>query len=341
MTGTTIGPAANGQTARGKAASGGRLLAIGAGLVLVVLAATACSDGDAGSPAPPPAGPGGLAILAGEPGRASLTVLDEDGSERDVELPDPDAAWLSVSAGGRFLVSFGDGRLMRSSVHGRGDGPTWAEVRGAEPTRPVPTKLSFAVWALDGGRLVALDADFTSGGTFNVVVIDPATRGGLVLPIERPPAAAPPAWLDESRVAVPTLEGPDRIPGFSVLDTATGDVSPTRLEGVGFAATAARGSAVALREGDRIVVQDAPAAVLQADRTAPPSTEVPLGDRADGSAPGVFALDPPGNRLAIVWLAADGTAAEIRIHDRAAGWRQTARVPIPKSGTRAVVGWVP
>jgi len=55
---------------------------------------------------------------------------------------------------------------------------------------------------------------------------------------------------------------------------------------------------------------------------------------------GGLALSPDSDRLAVVLTSLEGEALAISLHDRASGWSEPLRMPLPLGADRAVVAWL-
>ncbi len=288
----------------------------------------------------PAAQPGahGLVALVGAPGRAQLDLLAEPAgpagawSVSELALPTADAAWLSVSRDGRLAVTLGTGTLAVSGPLQVERDPVWQTVTPRSVDgEPDVGPLTFATWSPDGTRLAALAAGGTHGPY--LVVVEAAGGDALVLPVRGPAAPGPPAWLDQSRVAVLVLEASGQAAAIA-LDVTDGSSTP--LAGAPTDVTvSADGSAIAMVVSGSL--RAGPAAAFITSGALPRVIE-PAGDGSYGA----LALSADGARLAYVRLDGAGRAASIGLRRwDGARWRGEDDLPVPGDAQGAVVGWLP
>jgi hypothetical protein len=298
--------------------------------LLVTFAAVACGE-DRGTPSATRNITDGLAVLAGEPGAATLTIHGTTGAGRDVPLADPATGWISVAPSRRIVATLDDG-TVRVSDELRDDRPLrWRTSPGPDVELPAEP-LYFATWSPDGSRIAAIASDFRPGSQVTVVLIDAVGDASLLLPVPLRPIVAPPAWLGDDIVLLETEEG------FARIDTGTGDVrtGPPGDLGAGISASvAADGSVIALADpqGGAVEVRDV-RTWLTGDRSGPMARL-----EAEGEVGGL-ALDRRGSRLAVVWQQLDGPGTVV-LYARADGWREAARIELKGESARAVVDWLP
>lgn len=296
---------------------------------LATSAACGADDDDASGPPELPVA-AGLVILSGDPGAARLSVHDQSGAGREMDLPDPATAWVSAGRGGTLIATLEDGTMSLSDRIRPDAQPSWTPVPDDDTELP-DDPLYFATWSPNGERVVAIASDFADAGRLTLAVVDPVGDASLLLPVPRRPAVAGPTWIDDERVLVQTTVG------LVIVDTATGDVGlgPQDDLGAGIGlAIAADGSVVGiapeaglveLRERDRWLAGDAGGPVA----------------RIEGQGEiGVLAFDRRGERLAVVWQRPDGPGI-LTLHRRADGWAESDRRTLPGESARAVVDWLP
>ena len=297
------------------------------------MAVLAC--GTLGQPTPEPTPPtAGLIVLAGEPGNATLTVRDGDGSPLEVALPDAATAWISTGPGGRLAATLDDGSLHVSEPIATASGPpsrdpVWRRAIGRDAQLP-EEPLRFGTWSPGGTHLAGLAADFGASARLTLVVVDPVVGATLLLPLAGEPVVAPLTWLGDDRVLVQT----DR--GALVVDIVTGDVGagpPLDAPG-GTPISAAPGSLVAIGDPDGSAVEIRPLDQWLAGDRDDPQARV----SADAEV-GSIALAPDGERLAVVWQQVDRPGT-VSIYRRADGWAEVSRSTLPGESARAAVDWL-
>lgn len=313
------------------AAPAGVSAAIRAGaLALAVAVLAACSglpigDGDARV--------GGLLALAGKPADATLRWWPA-GARTDGERVIKTAAgtaWVSAGRGDVLAVGLADGSLRTSTPISTDASPTWRKVKATGADGDAPSgPFYFPSWDPEGGRFAvlsgALDADA------HLTLLDPSTGSAFDIDLERPVAAAPPAWVGPDRVALAVGDATD--PGSILVDTTTGAVTDGPPGGR-LLATSADGSVIAVvggATGDGVSIRSTEG-WMAGDGSAIGSIDAP----PDVLAPTALALDRDGSRLAIAWLL-DGGAIRIAVHERARDWRRTFSTDLADA-SGAVVGW--
>ena len=142
-----------------------------------------------------------------------------------------------------------------------------------------------------------LAGDLLAGEDIRVVLIDPALSSAFEIEIDQPVVAAPPVWLDDQRLVVVT--GDAGSPLATIVDVETGDQTEGP-SGDRLLATSADGKRVATMadQGSPIVIRDM-AGWLAGDGSSIASIEPPGGSTTAIT----FALDTPGQRLAVAWAA--------------------------------------
>jgi hypothetical protein len=302
------------------------------GAALVLLCATslgACAE------APPnDAALNGLVALVAASDGTSLTGWSgSTGDGVPIDLPDGQPVWVATGRSDVLAATFAGGSTATSDRVRLGKPLAWRVVHAVDPAGDLPAEPAFfATWDPQGGRFAELAGDLTSGGSVQLVLIDPTVSTAFEIPIDRPVVAAPPAWLDGNRVVIVT--GDAAAPRATIVDTATGDLTDGPSGGR-LLATSADGARIATTAGAGapIVIRDT-AAWLSGDGSALGSIEPP-----DAKATAIaFALDATGRRLAVAWAAENGTVS-LAVHDGQAGWRRAAR-PNVGPATGAVVAWL-
>lgn len=308
--------------------------------VIVALAlalATAIPVGCAPAATGDPTAADGLYVLAPDAdGAARLTLwtgaLGTD-AMRDVALPAAATAWVSSGRARVLAATLLDGSLLTSDpvdADGTAD-LAWRPVEARDLAGNAPQGPAwFVTWDPQGGRFATITGDLPGGADVALTLIDPTTSSAFVLPLGRPLLPSAPVWLDGDRVAL--VGGTTAEPRAIVVDSATGEIEAgpagdrrlaTSADASVITATGGPGSAVVVHAttswrsggGDPMATIDAPDGDAQAT---------------------AMALDPKGQRLAIVWQGGpDGLRLDI--HTRATGWRRATTVE--GVGTAAAIAW--
>ncbi|MEA2576430.1 MAG: hypothetical protein QOD78_18 [Chloroflexota bacterium] len=318
------------------ASRSGRRPAAALALLLLLSGCTA----DAGAPTQPAEGL--LVLTGGDP--ASLVVLaGKKGNDQPISIGLPlaagDTASISAGAGGVIVGSTAGGDLATSDpIDPQGSavdiaGLAWRRVEAkAEGGGPIPAPAHLATWDPTGRRFAALAGDLSGGGDITLLLVVPGDGKLSTIALKRGLLAVPPAWIDANRLALvaATAAGPAAI----VVDTSNGKVTKGPA-GDQLLATSADGSVIATSAGaGSPIVLRSSKGWLADDGTSVGSVDVPDGFTEAIS----VALDGKGERLAIVWLGADGTP-RYDVHDGRDGWRRVLSQPL--NGTSvASVAWL-
>ncbi len=291
-----------------------------AATLAVLLLITGC-EAAAGGPEQRSEGLLTLSTTAGA--RFEVTATGPDGAVAiGLPLPDDGATWISAGPDGVLVASTSDGQLVTSDpVDPRGSavdvaGLDWQPVKATtESGESLPTPASFPTWDPEGKRVAALfgggDAD---SGAVRLLIVDPGAGKVTTVPLDQV-ATGPPAWLDSTRVVLPT--GTAEEPRATLVDIASGKITKGP-PGERRIATSADGAVIATSAGPGApVVLRSTKGWLTDDGTSIGSVEVPEGF-VEATA---LALDATGRRLAIVWLHEDGTT-QCDVHDGDDGWRR-------------------
>ncbi len=314
----------------------------------------------AATPAPTAAGPATrLAVLAGNPSDAWLYVGSGRGEMRSVPLPVAATAWISADAAGQLLATTAGGLLFVAGRFDDGGEPRWREIdptyRGASPAAP----LSFGTLSADGRTLAALAADFAAGTAFDLVVVDVGTGAASAVRVAAWPDGAAPAWLPDGRLLLIARDPRRDLTGLLLVDPAR-PARALRFEREAYGiALSADGLVVAIDRADGLVVAGATSLILDGgpgtdgdpspaedpSRAEPSPPDDPPGlllAAPPGTAPGPFALDASGSRLAVTWLDDAGGPARVgRYRIGPDGPMAEAMFTIPNGAATAVVAWLP
>ena len=310
-----------------------------AAILALLLLLSGCTA-DAGAPTQPAEG---LLVLTGGDSSSLVVLAGKKGADRPIAIGLPlaarDTASISAGAGGVLVASTAGGDLATSdAVDPQGSavdiaGLEWRPVEAkGEAGESIPTPARLAAWDPTGRRFAALAGDLGGGGDVTLVLVVPGDARLSTIALKRGLLAVPPAWLDANRLAL--VAGTAAGPAAIVVDTSTGKVTKGPA-GDQRLATSADGSVIATSAGPGSpIVLRSSKGWLADDGTSVGSVEVPNGFTEAIS----IALDAKGERLAIVWLGADGTA-RYDVHDGRDGWRRVLNQPL--GGTSAAsVAWL-
>jgi hypothetical protein len=313
------------------------VLAVGVATAPILAACAAEPTGDASVL------DGLLTLSADRDGAASLalwTATPPDGVDvREIALPGPATAWVSVGRASVLAATLLDGTVHTSDpVDPRMSDDDLAELdwRPVEATGadgdPLAEPAWFATWDPEGGRYAAIAGDLPTGSELGLALVDPTTHGLLELALDQPLLAAPPAWLDDDRVAL--IGGATTEPTALIVDVTTGaiEAGPTgdrriaiSLDTEVVATSAGPGSSVDIG-ATSAWLEDSDVSTGSIDATDEDATAVSI------------ALDRTGVRLAIVWVDRDGSV-RLTVHDGDDGWRRVEDRPL-EGVDAAAVAWL-
>lgn len=290
-----------------------------AATLAVLLLITGC---EAAAGGPEQRSEGLVTLSTGDGARLEVIATAPDGAVAiGLPLPEDGATWISAGPDGVLVGSTSDGRLVTSDpVDPRGSavdlaGLDWGPLKATtESGASLAEPASFPTWDPAGKRVAALGGDLADGAAVTLLILDPG-EGKVTTVAPKQAVTGPPAWLDSTRVALPT--GTVTEPTSILVDTASGKVAKGP-PGERRLATSADGAVIATSAGPGApVVLRSTKGWLADDGTSIGSVEVPEGF-LEATA---LALDATGRRLAIVWLHEDGTK-QCDVHDGDDGWRR-------------------
>lgn len=297
---------------------------------LVVVAAACSNPAPSGESA---AAPDGLIALVADGDETTLVGWDGSGGEPiPIKLPKGDVVWVATGLQDVLAAVRDDDTSATSDPVRLGKTLGWRDVDAKDPSGTAPAGPAyFAAWEPDGGRYAMLAGDLLAGEDIRVVLIDPALSTAFEIEMDQPVVAAPPVWIDDERLVV--ITGDAGAPLATVVEVESGEQTEGP-SGDRLLATSADGKRVATMadQGSPIVIRDM-AGWLAGDGSSIASIEPPNGSTTAIT----FALDTPGQRLAVAWAANDG-AVTLAIHDGRSSWRRVARPDIG-SARGAVVAW--
>ena len=305
--------------------------------LLLLLSGCAAEAGSAPQPVE------GLLVLV----RGDTTSLDVLAAKSDADetvaiglpLPAQQMTWISAGDGGVLLGTTAKGDLLLSDpVDPRGSaadlaGLEWKPVKAKdEAGAALEAPARYGSWDPSGKRFAALGGDLPGGADITLYLVEPGAGKVTTIALKRPLLPAPPVWLGADRLTL--LTGSSSAPAAIVVDTANGKISDgpagdrrlaTSGDGRVIATSAGAGASVVIRSSKGWASDDG---------TSIGSVEIPAGFSEAIS----LALDAAGDRLAIVWLGADGTP-RYDIHDGTDGWRRVASEPL-SGAAAAAVAWL-
>jgi hypothetical protein len=294
-------------------------------LVACAALVAACAAPPTPPPGPttPPGPPRALLVQAGDAGRETLTVIDvPTAGLTPVALPPGGSrvlarGWAPVVSAAQAGSSVAVGRIAGGTV-------AWevVDLGAAAPGEVVGVAVS-----PDGSRLAAAFAATDPRRPYDVVTLDVASRERSIVRVDAELDGSP-VWIDDRRVAVPTL-GRGDVRTFTIIDVENGSqaTQDTELADLTRSADGTRFATGAAIYGPRIFELADPAPALIATIGAV---------EGHGSA----ALDRTGTLLAVVLEDESGDATAIQLYAEAAGWNEEARFAIPGGAKRAFVTWL-
>jgi hypothetical protein len=311
-----------------------------AGPLLAILAVAACGLSDptsatTSSPAPSPtpaAGADGLVILAGIRHHGQLVLVQPGDRVVAVETP-VKTDWISANAKSGLLATTEAGEMLSGAI--QGERATWAAMPFDSTSLRHPP--AFAAVSPDGAHVAAISAPIDNPGPFDVVLLDVATNRSARIHIDEP-FDGPPQWLDDRRLAIRTN---DSASGrhLHVIDATSGAVSPGPKPAGEFAVAPTAARVVGLRDSTgELYAVGLEEWLAKGDRGVA-SLHLQGSDPREAT-PVSFALDSSGEHLAVVWTDANDEYSLVGVYAADAGWRETARFPIPEGSSRAVVAWL-
>ena len=304
-------------------------------LVVAFVACQADAAGDGGTT-------DGLLILAkGESPVLEVLVGGQDAEGPVpvvVPLPAANTNWIAAGGGGILAATTTNGRLFVSDPVDPGGsaaalaGLDWQRADATDGSTAFEGPAWYVTWDPGGRTYALLAGDLLGSGDMRLVVVDTARPAPVEIALQRPLLAAPPVWLDADRIALVT--GASAAPETLVVEVASGEVSEGPA-GARRIAVSGDGKVVATSGGpDAPIVIRSTRAWLAEDGTSTGTIAPP-----DGVTEAIaIALDADGQRLAVVWLSADG-APRYDIHDGTDGWRRVFDATVP-GATSAAVAWL-
>lgn len=273
------------------------------------------------TPADPAAEPAldGLLVAAGGP----LLVTDVRGSL--VAFDPPSVPVLAVTATAGTIVTIdesGDAAILDGSA----PAPAWTDLPA--PNEPGVGAIVRLVAIGPLGRQLAIASGVPQGASFDLALLDLASRTAHTIPVGRGLNGSP-TWIGPDAVAIDVIRD-DGGSGIASIDIATGVVT-NRLGPATIVAASNDGLALALDDpatGDVLIGDLAAwrAGAFQGMTRihGPPGTGV---DR--------LAMNAAGHRLAVVRRTDTGSTIEILVR-REGGWHATRTLTVPGDGSLGI-----
>lgn len=303
--------------------------------------AAAVTPGPTPSPMASGAGPVGptLLLLAVADSVRVLSLLRPSG-EVALPLPDPSTMAVTPMLDGSLVALLADGRAFVAPggaarlLAGAGWRPLDLRRAGALP----PGSIVFGATASpDGRRLAAIARPPDAESPSALLIIDPAEGRSVAWPLDDETLGAPPAWLDDSRVAV-VQRGRDGQTFVAIATVATGRVvDRIAFRALDFGTSGDGRTTVVLGDGSRLLVGPTDE-ILERRRAPDGGPDTHPGDVVDGG----IALDRNGRRLAAVVHDAAAGVSRIAIFERVDGaWQAAGRIRVARGSLGGTVVWLP
>jgi len=303
--------------------------------------APALTPGPRPSPSPSADGPAGsgLLLLATADDEAVLTLVKPTAETVALPLPHPSTMSVTPMLGGTLVALLADGRafVAPSGQAGLIAGARWRPLdlrwAGALPR----TSIIFGATASpDGRRLAAIARPPDAESPSALVVVEPAAGRGRVWQLADESTGVPPAWLDESSVAV-VQRGRDGRTFLAVLAVATGEaLDRIHVRALQFQTSGDTRTAVVLGDESRLLVGPT-ADVLERRRVPDEGAAIRPGDVVRGG----VALDHDGRRLAAVVEDVAGVSRIATFESVGDAWQPGVRIPAPSGSRGGWVSWLP
>ena len=287
--------------------------------VTLVVVVAACGPEPTSPTREPVAFDGRLLVHTGRPEEVQLFAVDGRGRETALATPEGGLRWFAAAADGRLAGVGPDGSISVADASAK----RWGEMSTEEVPAGVTGDIRLPAWSTDG-RLAIVYGDSVTAAVLGVLVLDPATGGGLWVDLDAGLGGYPPAWLDAGRLAIPTRDATDR-PTIVVLAVDSAAVEATVTGGRALAASPDGSTVAVLRADGRTVDLLRPADWLGG------AAEPLLGriQVAEASSIDALALDRTGDRLAVgIVTTDDGVPGVVRVHDGTDGWAVALERPM-------------
>ncbi len=281
----------------------------------------------------------GLLLLAPAGDVQALSLVRPTAEVVALPLPNPSTAAATPMLDGALVALVTDGRTFMAPdgpaglLAGTGWQPLDLRWAGAMP----PGAIVFGATASPtGSRLAAIARPPDAESPSALVVIDPTAGRGFIWPMADESIGAPPAWLDESSVAV-VQRGRDGRTFLAVLAIATGkEVDRISLRALAFQTSGDTRTAVVLGDDSRLLVGPT-AEVLERRRAPEGGPALRPGDVVRGG----VALDRDGLRLAAVVEDIAGVSRIATFERVGDAWQPGARIAAPSGSSGGWVAWLP
>lgn len=280
-----------------------------------------------------------LLLLADRGDVTSLSLVRLSGDVVPLPMPDPSVAAVVPVANGKLVALLRDGRAF---VAPRGPagllaGTGWrALALTGAGSMPPGTMVSAATSSPDGTRLVAIARPRDAFLPSALVVIEPGRERRDIRPLANETEGVPPAWIDDSRVAIVQRDRLDRT-FLAIVAVATGRVTDRLAVRVLDFGTSRDSRTAVGKTHDRIVVGPT-ASVLELRRAPDAGPATPPDDFVRGG----VALSSDGHYLAAAIEEDDSGRSRIAIYEQTGGsWRPTIRITPPAGTLGGWLTWLP
>ena len=280
-----------------------------------------------------------LLLLRFVGGAASLSLVRLSGDLVSLPLPDPSVAAVVPTTNGQLLAVLRDARafLAPRGPAGLLAGTGWrALALAGAGSMPRDTIISAATSSPDGTRLVAIARPRDAFLPSALVVIEPGLGRRDVRPLADETEGVPPAWIDDSRVAIVQRDRFDRT-FLALVTVANGRVTDRlAVRVLDFGTSRDTRTSVSVTH-DRIVVGPT-ASVIELGRAPDAGPAMHATDYVRGG----VALSSDGTYLAAAIEEDDSGRSRIAIYKRAGEtWRAATRIVSPAMGPGTWLTWLP
>ena len=280
-----------------------------------------------------------LLLLGYQGDAAALWVVRLSGDVVPLPLPAPSVAAVAPTDGGQLVAVLGDGRAF-VTPRGPAGLRTGAGWRALALTGPGAMPPGAIVWSAtsspDGTRLAAIARPRDAESPSALIIIEPGRGRREIRPLAEGSEGIPPAWIDETHVAIVQRDRFDRL-FLALVAVATGRVTdrlPLRVLDFG---TSRDGRTSVVQTRDAVVVGPT-ASVLEVRRVPDTGPAMPPGDSVRGG----IALSSDGRSLAVAIEEGDPGSSRIAIYERVGrAWRAAIRITLPAGASGGWLTWLP
>jgi len=269
---------------------------------------------------------------------AALSLLALSGGIVALPLPSPSTAAIVVLPDGGLVAFLADGRtFLTPGVSELLAGAAWRPLDlGGAAALPPGTIIFGAIASPDGTRLAAIARSPLAEAPSALVLVELDRGRRTIHPLPDESTGAPPAWVDDDRVAIVQRDRFGRT-FLAIVVVASGEiVDRISLRALNLGTSGDARTAVILGDESRLLIGTT-AAVLERRAAPDDGPAAPASDRARGG----LALDREGGRLAVVVEGDDGSW-RVAVYERVGdGWRTAIRLVTPPGAQGGAVAWLP